>query len=164
MHAALEGKHCLSHRCAALMPLLQAKTLPVQGSTYPRRNMLRTPARPHDAIVQSPYCMFRHPAQLWHRPYAGHRVHICRLTIESSQVQAQADCVPFSADIHVPGRKRKVDGSRLEANDLEICRRPDGSRWLLGTGGFGQVTRLAATACLPGIVGGSDRHLHLVRT
>ena len=72
--------------------------------------------------------------------------------------------VPFSADIHVPGRKRKVDGSRLEANDLEICRRPDGARWLLGTGGFGQVTRLAATACLPGIVGGSDRHLHLVRT
>eukprot|EP00891_Asterochloris_glomerata_P007989 jgi/Astpho2/7989/Aster-x1474 len=44
-----------------------------------------------------------------------------------------------SAYIHVPGRKRKVDGSRLEANDLEICRRPDGSRWLLGTGGFGQV-------------------------
>ena len=55
------------------------------------------------------------------------------------------------ADVHNPGRKRKVDGSRLEASDLEICRRPDGSRWLLGTGGFGQVTQLIAMACLLGI-------------
>ena len=54
--------------------------------------------------------------------------------------------VPCFADIHNSGRKRKVDGSRLEAGDLEICCKPDGSRWLLGTGGFGQVIQLTAMA------------------
>ena len=35
------------------------------------------------------------------------------------------------------------------ATELEICRRPDGSLWLLGAGGFGRVYKALRFGCTP---------------
>ena len=41
-------------------------------------------------------------------------------------------------------RVHMISSGRVEATEIQICRRPDGSDWLLGVGGYGKV------GCQPG--------------
>ena len=50
---------------------------------------------------------------------------------------------------HIPASERdSLEGKgQISPDEIEICKRPDGSEWILGTGSFGQVR---GAGCRPG--------------